>query len=79
MLHYFVGILHFSNTWFYITSGSVLIAGKHFTFYDEPASFFFTFFNRSFILFHCIGINQRPYVIIFIQRISNFQLAVCLN
>ncbi len=71
MLHNVIIVLCFRNTWFHITTAFITFTFQHTAFHNKLATFCFAFFNGIQIHFHCIFINQWPYMIFFIQRIAD--------
>src|ERR1044072_6880540 len=63
-------------TWFYIAAAFVTITIKYTTFNNKFAAFFFTGFQGFIIKRNSVFINQRAYMIIFIERVADTQLLI---
>jgi hypothetical protein len=76
VLHYLVVVFHLGNTRLYITARCITSPFQLTAFNHKVAAFGFAFFNRIKVKRNRVGINQRPHVVMLIQRVTNPDLPV---
>src|SRR3546814_3608473 len=76
LLHNGSIFLHLDDTGFYIATRFISVSFQHTAIYQDIASFLPRLVNGRQVVLHGIPVNQRPHMILLIERIANFQLTV---
>ncbi len=76
-LYDFVMVFGFDNAWLYVATAFVTCTFQYASGYQYFTAFLFGPFDGIQVVFGCFHIDQRTYVVSRIQRVADFQLAVC--